>query len=73
LLNEVDINHNYSSISNLFLYFYNFINTEDLPNPVKYINENFTEHIDLKKLADINHYNVNYYSEWFKHNYNKLI
>jgi AraC-like DNA-binding protein len=70
LLNETDINQNSSSINNLFLYFYNFITTENLPNSVKYINEHFTEDIDLKKLADIEHYNVSYYSEWFKHNMN---
>ena len=70
LLNETDINQNSSSINNLFLYFYNFITTENLPNSIKYINEHFTEEIDLKKLADIEHYNVSYYSEWFKHNMN---
>ena len=70
LLNETDINQNSSSINNLFLYFYNFITTENLPNSIKYINEHFTEDIVLKKLADIEHYNVSYYSEWFKHNMN---
>ncbi|MVX65310.1 helix-turn-helix domain-containing protein [Clostridium chromiireducens] len=70
LLNEADINQNSSSINNLFLYFYNFITTENLPNSVKFINEHFTEDIDLKKLADIEHYNVSYYSEWFKNNMN---
>lgn len=53
---ETDINQNPSSINNLFLYFYNFITTENLPNSVKYINGHFTEDIDLKKLADIEHY-----------------
>ncbi|WP_423237306.1 AraC family transcriptional regulator [Clostridium puniceum] len=70
LLNENNINQNSSSINNLFLYFYNFIITENLPNSIKYINEHFTEDIDLKKLAGIEHYNVSYYSEWFKHNMN---
>jgi len=70
LLNEADINQNSSSINNLFLYFYNFITTENSPNSVKFINEHFTEDIDLKKLADIEHYNVSYYSEWFKNNMN---
>ena len=70
LLNEADINQNSSSINNLFLYFYNFITTENMPSSVKFINEHFTEDIDLKKLADIEHYNVSYYSEWFKNNMN---
>ncbi len=68
LLNEVDVHKTSSSINNLFLYFYNFITTENSPNSIKYINDNFTEDIDLKKLADIEHYNVSYYSEWFKNN-----
>lgn len=70
LLNETNNNTNSSSINNLFLYFYNFMTTENLPNSIEYINEHFTENIDLKKLADIEHYNVSYYSEWFKHNMN---
>lgn len=70
LLNETGNNPNSSSINNLFLYFYNFMTTENSPNSIKYINEHFTENIDLKKLADIEHYNVSYYSEWFKHNMN---
>lgn len=70
LLNEADNSKNSSSIDNLFLYFYNFIATKNLPNSIRYINEHFTENIDLKKLADIEHYNPCYYSEWFKHNMN---
>lgn len=70
LLNETSINQNSNSINNLFLYFYNFITTENFPNSITYINEHFAEEIDLKKLAYIEHYNVSYYSEWFKHNMN---
>ena len=33
---------------------------------IKYINNHFAEDIDLKKLADIEHYNNTYYVEWFK-------
>lgn len=35
---------------------------------IEYINEHFYENIDLKTLADIEHYNTSYYSEWFKNN-----
>ena len=68
LLNEADNNKNSSSINNLFIYFYNFIVTKNSPNSIKYINEHFTGNIDIKKIADIEHYNTSYYSEWFKHN-----
>lgn len=70
LLNEANINQTSNSINNLFLYFYNFITKENLPNSIRYINEHFTEEFDLKKLADIEHYNTSYYSEWFKNNMN---
>ena len=35
---------------------------------VEYINEHYIDDIDLKKLAQIEHYNMNYYTEWFKKN-----
>ncbi len=68
LLNEVDNGKSSNSINNLFHYFYSFIAENNLPDSVKYINEHFTENIDLKALADIEHYSVSYYSEWFKRN-----
>lgn len=66
LLNEVNNKMTSSSINNLFHYFYKFITEKELPDSVKYIHEHFTEDIDLKTLADIEHYNTSYYSEWFK-------
>ncbi|WP_343101608.1 AraC family transcriptional regulator [Romboutsia sp. MSSM.1001216sp_RTP31141st1_G3_RTP31141_220114] len=35
---------------------------------VEYINEHYMNDIDLKDLAQIEHYNMNYYTEWFKNN-----
>lgn len=66
LLNEADNKNNSSSITDLFLYCYHFIADGSIPDSIKYINEHFTEDIDLKKLAAIEHYNISYYSEWFK-------
>lgn len=65
-LNEADNRKSSSSITNLFLYCYDFIADESMPDSIKYINEHFAEDIDLKKLAGIEHYNISYYSEWFK-------
>ncbi|PAB60100.1 AraC family transcriptional regulator [Anaeromicrobium sediminis] len=70
LLNEIDNKKSSSSINNLFNYFYDFIANDNISDSVKYINEHFTEDIDLKTLAEIEHYNINYYSEWFKKNMN---
>jgi AraC-like DNA-binding protein len=65
-LNEADNKKSSSSITNLFLYCYDFIANENIPDSIKYINEHFAEDIDLKKLAVIEHYNISYYTEWFK-------
>lgn len=46
LLNEADNKKNSSSINNLFLYCYNFIADESIPDSIKYINEHFAEDID---------------------------
>ncbi|KIE44771.1 helix-turn-helix domain protein [Clostridium argentinense CDC 2741] len=70
LLNEADNKKSSSSINDLFLYCYHFIADGSIPDSIKYINEHFTEDIDLKKLADIEHYNISYYSEWFKNKIN---
>jgi len=70
LLNEANNKKSSSSINDLFLYCYHFIADGSIPDSIKYINEHFTEDIDLKKLADIEHYNISYYSEWFKNKMN---
>jgi AraC-like DNA-binding protein len=66
LLNEADNKRGSSSITNLFLYCYDFIANESIPESIKYINEHFAEDIDLKKLSVMEHYNISYYTEWFK-------
>ncbi|GFZ33209.1 AraC family transcriptional regulator [Clostridium zeae] len=66
MLNEVNNKKSSSSLTNLFLYCYDFIAEEGMPDSIKYINEHFAEDIDLKTLAAIEHYNTSYYSEWFK-------
>jgi len=68
LLNEADNKEGTGSLNDLFLYCYHFIADGNIPPSIKYINDHFTEDIDLKKLADIEHYNICYYSEWFKNN-----
>lgn len=65
-LNEVENQNSSVSITNLFLYCYDLIASESIPESIKYINGHFTEDIDIKKLAIIEHYNISYYCEWFK-------
>ena len=49
---------------------YNFSSDTHTHEYGQYINAHFAEKIDLKKLADIEHYNVSYYTEWFKNTMN---
>jgi len=66
LLEETHLNKNSSSINSLYLYLHHILMDVYSPPSVKYINEHYAEDVDLKKLAGIEHYNVSYYSEWFK-------
>ena len=70
LLNEAENTNSSSAINNLFLYCYDLLNNNNLPASIKYINEHYFEDISLKTLADIEHYNLTYYTEWFKNNMN---
>ncbi len=70
LLSEADDKKYSSSINDLFLYCYRFITDGNIPDSIRYINKHFSENIDLRKLADIEHYNISYYSVWFKNNMN---
>lgn len=65
-LSEINNKNTSSSINNLFLYCYELMMRENKFESVKYIEEHYTEDIDFKKLAEIEHYNTNYYTEWFK-------
>lgn len=67
-LSEINNKNSSASINNLFLYCYELMMSGSEFESIKYINEHYLDDIDLKKLADIEHYNVNYYTEWFKNN-----
>lgn len=67
-LSEINNKNSSPSINNLFLYCYELIMCENEFASVKYINDHYADDIDLKKLAEIEHYNTNYYTEWFKNN-----
>ena len=68
LLSEINSGKTSPNLNNLFLYCYGLMIEESKFESVKYIDSHFTEDIDLKKLAQIEHYNPNYYTEWFKNN-----
>jgi AraC-like DNA-binding protein len=67
ILNELKDNcYNGESLLKLYHYFSPFIFEKNMQSSVKYIHEHYNENIDLQTLANIEHYNFTYYSEWFK-------
>lgn len=56
--------HN-QSIRFLFNYICHLLFSDNVPPSIKYINQNFNKKIYIKKLAEIENYSINYYSEWF--------
>lgn len=70
LLKECAETNNSAAINSLFDYCYHLIVEESVSKSIEYINEHFYENIHIKTLADIEHYNISYYSDWFKNNMN---
>lgn len=65
-LEEINKKNSSNSINNLFLYSYDLLMSGYEFKSIKFIDEHFTDEIDLKKLAEMEHYNSTYYVEWFK-------
>lgn len=55
-----------SSLNSLYYYFYQYITQNSISDSLKYINEHYNEEISISTLAELEHYNENYYYEWFK-------
>ena len=71
ILNELKGNcYDGESLLKLYHYFCPFIFESSMPSSIKYIHEHYNENINLQTLANIEHYNLTYYSEWFKKNMN---
>ncbi|WP_346352976.1 AraC family transcriptional regulator [Azotosporobacter soli] len=68
LLNEAGRTTRSGAINHLFAYAYSMLLEECLPASVRHIQAHYAEELDLRKLAEIEHYTVGYYSEWFKKN-----
>jgi len=67
LVNEMDMENGADSdVTMLLRYFQKFLIKEDRPDSVTYIQRHYNQDIKLEKLAQIEHYHVNYYCEWFK-------
>jgi AraC-like DNA-binding protein len=55
-----------SSLNSLYYYFYQYITSRNISDSIRYINDHYAEDISIKTLADLEHYNVNYYYDWFR-------
>lgn len=67
LMNEMDTDHDLSSdVAMLLHYFQKFLMQKSLPDSAVYMQKHFNQDIKLENLAQIEHYHVNYYCEWFK-------
>ncbi|MEL7567514.1 MAG: AraC family transcriptional regulator [Dehalobacterium sp.] len=67
LANEMNQDHGVDSDVTLLLYYFQkYLIKEDLPESVAYIQKHYAQDIKLERLAQIEHYQVNYYCEWFK-------
>ena len=73
LLNECKKQNNSRAIDDLFNYCSNLIFEDIEPKSIRYINEHYIENMDLKVLAQIEHYNTSYYSEWFRSKMNMTV
>lgn len=57
---------NTTAIRQLLYYSFQLIQRYQEFASVRYIQENYHSHISLKTLAQLEHYEVNYYSQWFE-------
>lgn len=65
-LSEIKQTNSSISINNLFIYCYQMLTADHDYASIQYIDEHYTEDIELKTLATLEGYNIAYYSEWFK-------
>ncbi|SKC84299.1 AraC family transcriptional regulator [Maledivibacter halophilus] len=63
---EIEENPDSESVKYLFFYLYDKIIERKKSKSIEYINKYYNQDINITQLANIEHYNVNYYSEWFK-------
>lgn len=70
ILLELNNNPNYKSMEYLLFYLYDKIIASRISPSLNYISQHYDEHISIKELASIEHYNENYYREWFKEQIN---
>jgi len=68
ILEEMEQQHSRAALRDLFPYISRCLQQEkgSLPRSIRYIHEHYDEPLTVQKLAEYEHYNPTYYSEWFK-------
>ncbi len=66
ILYEIEEQADSNSVQYLFFYLYDKIVATKTAPSIAYISQHFEDAIPITYLAEIEHYNVNYYREWFK-------
>ncbi|MCI0766861.1 AraC family transcriptional regulator [Bacillus sp. TL12] len=63
ILNEIE--QGGSALKELYPYISHCLRQEQQPKSIQYIHEHYHENITVQKLAQLEHYNRSYYSDWF--------
>lgn len=66
---EVARNPDSDSLRYLYYYLYDKLVEANVPKSQQYIHEHFSEPITIADLAQMENYNVSYYTDWFKRNF----
>ncbi|TCZ79396.1 AraC family transcriptional regulator [Paenibacillus albiflavus] len=66
ILQEMEQPYSHAALRDLFPYISRCLQQKrSLPRSIRYIHEHYDEPITVQKLAEYEHYNPTYYSEWF--------
>jgi AraC-like DNA-binding protein len=66
ITSEITRNPDSDSLRYLYYYLYDKLVEANVPKSQQYIHEHFAEPITIVELAQLENYNVSYYTDWFK-------
>lgn len=66
LISEIKEGVSSKSLNYLFFYIYDLMYKSVDYKSTRFVKENYAREISIKDLADMEHYNVSYFTEWFK-------
>ncbi|MGO4886528.1 AraC family transcriptional regulator [Anaerobacillus sp. MEB173] len=69
LMNEAEKGASNSGLNDLMHYISRLLREHSTPPSIQYIHENYHKQMSIETLASLEHYQVNYYGQWFKEAY----